>query len=171
MISAAAPVAQGASRALVRRRPARTPTPRPQSIMVTSGDERAVGPTGVGRITVADSVVAKLAARAALEVDDVGAAAPRLLGHEMSGGGLGKLGVKRSELGALPSCEAEVDGQLAFIHLSMSVRYPAPVRRVAAEVREQLIKRVGAMTGLQVVEVEITVPALLAQAPSPPRVC
>lgn len=152
------------------RRPRAVPVPRAQSLVVQAGPEQTVGPTELGRITVADSVVAKLASRAAVEIDDVGAAAPRLLGREIAGGPLDRLGVKSSELGALPSAGAQVDGQLAFVTLTLSVRYPAPVRQVCAAVREQVQRRVAAMTGLRIVEVDITVPALLAELPRPPRV-
>jgi len=37
-------------------------------------------------------------------------------------------------------------------------------------VREQVIRRIGRMTGLQVVEVDITVPALVRALPDAPRV-
>lgn len=152
--------------------------PRPQSLPVQSASEQSgtgphagqgIGHTDLGQITVADAVVAKLAARAAVEVDDVGAAASRVLGKELSAGGLGKLGMKSSQLGALPACQAQVDGQLAFVSLTISVRYPASVRQVAAAVREQVRGRVGQLTGLQIVEVDIKVPALVRE-PRPPRV-
>ena len=140
--------------------------PAPQSLAV----ERTAGPTDLGVIRVADAVVAKLSSRAALEVGDVGSAATRVLGKEVAGGGLGRLGLKQSELGALPSCSAQVDGHLAFVQLTISVRYPVPVRQVAAAVREHVSDRVGSMTGLEVAEVDITVPALVRDAPLSPRV-
>lgn len=151
--------------------------PRPQSLPVQPAaqlGEQGVGHTDLGLISVADSVVAKLASRAAVEVDDVGAAATRVLGKELTGdglgGGLGKLGMKRSEIGALPASSAQVDGHLAFVDLTISVRYPASVRQVAAAVREQVTSRVGQMTGLQIVEVDIKVPALVRELPRPARV-
>lgn len=148
--------------------------PRPQSLPVPVADastaEQGVGRTDIGLISVAEGVVAELASRAAVEVDDVGAAASRVLGKELSGAGLGKLGMKSSELGALPSCTAQVDGHLAFVALTISVRYPTSVRQTAAAVREQVIRRIGRMTGLQVVEVDITVPALVRALPDAPRV-
>ena len=147
--------------------------PRPQSLAVQSGeqsDEQGIGRTDLGTITVADDVVAKIASRASLEVDGVGAAATRLLGKELSGGPLDKLGMKRSELGALPRCSAQVDGHLAFVDLTVSVRYPAPVRQVAAAVREQVTRKVGELAGVQVVEVDITVPALVRDLPRSQRV-
>ena len=144
--------------------------PAPQSLAVERAGGQAVGPTDLGVISVADAVVAKLSSRAALEVPDVGSAATRVLGKEVAGSGLGRLGLKQSELGALPSCSAQVDGQLAFVQLTISVRYPVSVRRVAAAVREHVAARVGSMTGLQVMEVDITVPALVRDDPLSPRV-
>ena len=147
--------------------------PRPQSLPVRPGagtDEQSIGHTGLGLISVADTVVAKLASRAAVEVDDVGAAASRVLGKELSGGVLDRLGLKGSELGVLPSCHAQVDGQLAFVTLNLSVRYPISVRQAAGAVRERVISRVGQMTGLQIVEVDVKVPALVRDLPRPPRV-
>lgn len=144
--------------------------PRAQSLPVQPSGEPGIGVTELGRISVTDSVVARLAARAALEVDDVGAAAPRLLGVDLSGGGLDKLGVQSSEIGALPTASATVDGALAFVDLTVSVRYPASVRRVADAVRQQVRDRVGQLTGLDIVEVDITVPALVSEPARRPRV-
>lgn len=146
--------------------------PRPQSLPVQPASqpgEHGVGQTALGTISVTHGVVEKLAARAAVEVDDVGAAANRVLGKELSGAGLGKL-MKTSELGALPACSAQVDGQLAFVELTISVRYPASVRQVAAAVRERVMSRVGQLTGMQIVEVDIVVPSLVRAVPHPPRV-
>lgn len=144
--------------------------PRAQSLPVEPSGESSIGDTGLGRIDVTDSVVARLAARAAVEVDDVGAAAPRLLGVDLSSGGLDKVGVRSSSLGELPSTSATVDGTLAFLELTMSVRYPASVRQVAAAVRSHVRERVGELTGLQVLEVDITVPALVSASARRPRV-
>ncbi len=156
-----------ASREVARR------VPRPQSLPVRPGEyegERGIGHTELGSIVVADDVVAKLAARTAIEIDGVGAAATRLLGKELSGGPLDKLGMKSSELGALPSCSAQVDGHLAFVDLTISIRYPMSVRQTAAAVREQITRKVGEMAGVQIVEVDIKVPALVRDLPRSQRV-
>ena len=144
--------------------------PRPQSMPVEISGGDGIGATGLGAINVGDAVVAKLSSRAAVEIDDVGAAATRVLGKELPAGALGRLGVKQSSLGALPSCSAQVDGQLAFVDLTISVRYPSSIRTVAASVREHVANRVATMTGLKVVEVDITVPALVVDRSAPPRV-
>lgn len=154
----------------VRGRSVARRLPRPQSVAVEPSDESSIGETELGRIDVAESVVARLASRAAAEVDDVGAAAPRLLGVDLSSAGLDKVGVRSSSLGGLPSASATVDGSLAFLKLTMSVRYPASVRQVAAAVRSHVRERVGELTGLQVLEVDITVPALVSASARRPRV-
>ncbi len=134
--------------------------PRRQSRPVQAGGERQVGQTELGQISVADRVVAKIASRAAVEVPDVGAA---------PAGILGRLGAGSAELGALPSAKATVDGQLAFVDVTLSVRYPVSVRQAAAAVRERVRSRVGELAGLNVPEVNITVPALVTDLPAARR--
>jgi uncharacterized alkaline shock family protein YloU len=56
------------------------------------------------------------------------------------------------------------------LKVSVSVEYPAPVRDVAAEVRERVARRVYELTGLKVTEIDITVPLFLTERPRPPRV-
>jgi len=144
--------------------------PRAGSLAVTPGPERGVGQTEDGLISVRDSVVASIARRAAVEIPDAGAAAPRVLGRELRAPGLGHLGVRETSLEGLPAATAHVDGATAFLGIALSVRYPAPVRRVAADVRERVSTRVEEMTGLTVAEVDITVSALVTDLPRPPRV-
>lgn len=166
----------GVERVLTARRPGSLPVervrerlPRPGTLAVPARGG-AAGRTEDGTIHISDGVVAKLASRAALEVDDAGAAAPRLLGQDVSRAGLGRLGVRRTALDALPRTHATVDGARAFVRLTISVRYPAPVPHVAREVRERVQERVRQLTGLEVSEVEITVTALATELPKPARV-
>jgi uncharacterized alkaline shock family protein YloU len=126
------------------------------------------GRTELGLISVDDRVVAKLAAQAALEIPDAGAAAPRVLGRPVSG--VGMLGVRQTNLSALPKAHAEVDGSSARIELSVSVRWPVSVPAVTAAVRAHVIERLGELTGLQVSEVRIDVTDLVTHLDPPPRV-
>jgi len=64
------------------------------------------GRTEFGMIRIDDRVVARLAAQAALEISDAGAAAPRVLGRVVSG--VGALGIRQTSLSALPKANAEV---------------------------------------------------------------
>lgn len=153
-----------ASTALAAR-PRRTPVPAPQSRPVEPLGETAIGDTGLGRVEVSPAVVGKLAGRAALDVPDVGAAATTVLGHELPGA-LGG----RTRLGTAPSASADVDGTLAYVTVTISVRYPAPVRSTAAAVRTAVRERLQELAGLEVVEVDVHVPALVTDLPRPSRV-
>jgi uncharacterized alkaline shock family protein YloU len=130
------------------------------------GDESTLDQTR-GSVVIADGVIAKLAARAVLDVADAGAAAPRMWGRELPNSG--QLGVRESSLTGLPHASADVDGTVAFIDLAISVRWPASVPRVTQQVRDHVINQVHELTGLTVAHVRIAVTALITAAP-PPRV-
>ncbi|WP_433605398.1 Asp23/Gls24 family envelope stress response protein [Dactylosporangium sp. CA-139114] len=101
-----------------------------------------------GSITVAERVVAKLAARAALELPDAVATARRVLGR------------------ARPKASARVAGDVAVIDLEISVRWPASVPRVTAAVRRHVRERLTSLTGLTIAEVRIVVTDLATGIPS-----
>jgi uncharacterized alkaline shock family protein YloU len=119
-------------------------------------------------ISMNDRVVEKMAAGAAVEVPDAGAAASRFLGRSMAGASA--LGARQTSLTALPKASADVDGSLVNLDLSISVRWPASVPEVTSAVRENVRRRVSELTGLTVSEVSISVTALVTQLPAPPRV-
>ncbi len=125
------------------------------------------GRNELGAITINDRVVEKVAARAAVEIPDAGAAASRFLGRVA---GASALGARQTSLTALPKASVDVDGSLATLDLSISVRWPASVPEVASAVREHVRSRVTELTGLTVTEVSISVTALVTQLPAPPRV-
>ncbi len=122
----------------------------------------------LGTISIADRVVTKIAARAAAENADAGAAAVRMLGRAVPGAG--RLGVRGTDLGALPKTTVEVDGSKAFVSLEISVRWPASVGEVTGQVRRHVRDRVAELTGLQVDEVHIVVSDLATDITPPPRV-
>jgi uncharacterized alkaline shock family protein YloU len=126
----------------------------------------AAGHDELGMISISESVVAKLAARAAVEIADAGAAAPRLLGRSLSGAGLG---VRETSLTGLPKTSAHVDGSVAFIQLEISVRWPASVPAVTTAVRDHVREQVAKLTGLSVAEVTIRVTDLVTHLPKPAR--
>ena len=106
-------------------------------------------PESRGSLTIADRVVERVAAHAATEVDLATGAPRTLLGQR------------------LPSAEraraqARVDGGLVSVPVALAVTGPAPVRRVAAEVRSHLTRRVEELTGLEVAEVDVDVATLAA---------
>jgi uncharacterized alkaline shock family protein YloU len=84
--------------------------------------------------------------------------------------GAGHVGIRESSLSVLPHVSAQVDGQLAFIKLVVSVRWPANVTEVAAAVRGHVRDRVQALTDMTVTTVDIEVTALVTDLPSEPRV-
>lgn len=134
---------------------------------VAPPDGPAAGRNELGTITIGDSVLAKLAAQAAVEIPDAGAAAPRLLGRSLSGAG--GLGVRATSLTGLPKASAHVDGSIALIRLEISVRWPASVPAVTAAVRDHVRARLTTLTGLQVPEVTIEVTDLVTASDQPVR--
>jgi uncharacterized alkaline shock family protein YloU len=126
------------------------------------------GRTELGMLSINDRVVEKMAARAAVEIPDAGAAAPRVLGRSVTGAAA--LGARTTSLTALPKASADVDGLIVFLDLSISVRWPASVPEVASAVRERVRSRVKELTGLTVAEVSISVTDLATRLPGPSRV-
>jgi uncharacterized alkaline shock family protein YloU len=106
-----------------------------------------------GQTAIADRVVARLAARAASEVEQAGGAAPQLAG----------VTVGRQTGKGLARVTARVDGHLAMIEMRLSLAYPAPARTLAREVRQRVIDRVTGLTGLEVRHVDIEVARLLRE--------
>jgi uncharacterized alkaline shock family protein YloU len=113
------------------------------------------GHSELGAISISSSVVQKLAARAAVEVPDAGAAAPRVMGRSVTGPA--PLGARQTSLTGLPKTSAQVDGSTAVLDLSISVRWPASVPAVSRAVRERVRDRVASLTGLNVTDVSISV--------------
>jgi uncharacterized alkaline shock family protein YloU len=110
-----------------------------------------------GRTTVADTVVSKIAARATTEVDQAAGSSRRLFG----------VTVGRVAAASPARADAEVDGNIASVHVAMSVRWPAPVREVSRRVREHVSEQVSTMTGLRVAEVDIDVTSLVTATGQP----
>jgi uncharacterized alkaline shock family protein YloU len=140
----------------------------PQGNDGSGGDLARAGRNDLGMISIADQVVTKIAACAAAEHPDAGAAAVRMLGRAVPGAG--RLGVRGTSLDALPKTTVEVDGSKAFVSLEICVRWPASVREVTGLVRRNVRDRVAELTGLQVDEVHIVVSDLATDITLPPRV-
>jgi len=143
--------------------------PHPQMNAGTGLEPAArAGRNELGTISIADGVVSKIAARAAAENPDAGAAAARMLGRAVPGAG--HLGVRGTDLQALPKTSVEVDGSKAFVTLEISVRWPASVPEITGQVRRHVRDRVRELTGLDVDEVHITVADLATDITPSPRV-
>lgn len=105
-----------------------------------------------GTTTIAESVVAKVAALAAREVEGVDS-----LGGTLSGAIAGVVGRIRGDEHKTAGVGVEVGTKQAAVDLSMTVGYPASIHQVAEAVRQNVIDRIQSMTGLEVVEVNIAV--------------
>jgi uncharacterized alkaline shock family protein YloU len=144
------------------------PQPQPMSTATDVEPAARAGRNELGTINIADGAVTKIAARAAAENPDAGAAAARMLGRVVPGAG--HLGVRGTDLQGLPKTSVDVDGSKAFVTLELSVRWPASVPDVTAQVRSHVRDRVRELTGLDVAEVHIVVADLATDIAPPPRV-
>jgi uncharacterized alkaline shock family protein YloU len=127
-----------------------------------------VGRTDLGTISIGDGVVVKIAARAAAENPDAGAATARVMGRAVPGAG--SLGVRGTDLNALPKTSVDVDGAKAYVSLEIAVRWPASIAEITRQVRDHVRVRVRELAGLEVDEVHIVVADLATEITPPPRV-
>jgi uncharacterized alkaline shock family protein YloU len=116
----------------------------------------AVLETDRGTTSIDDSVVAKIAALAAREVDGVAA-----LGGALSGALASVVGRIRGGEHRTAGVGVEVGSRQAAVDISCQMQYPASIHEVADSVRQNVIDRIESMTGLEVVEVNIAVSDLV----------
>ena len=112
--------------------------------------------TDRGTTSIDDSVVAKIAALAAREVDGVAA-----LGGPLSGALANVVGRIRGGEHRTAGVGVEVGSRQAAVDISCQMQYPASIHEVADSVRQNVIDRIESMTGLEVVEVNIAVSDLV----------
>ncbi|GAA1503384.1 Asp23/Gls24 family envelope stress response protein [Streptomyces albidochromogenes] len=110
-------------------------------------------PGGRGRTTISDSVVEKIVGMAARDVSGV---------HAMGSGISRAFGAARERVpGAAKSVSrgvsVEVGEKQTAVDLEIVVDYGVSITEVAGSVRESVISAVEWMTGLEVVEVNVTV--------------
>jgi uncharacterized alkaline shock family protein YloU len=106
----------------------------------------------LGQTTIGESVVTRVAGLAAREVPGVhalGSGAARAIGSVTQRVGLGDL---RTQGVSVESGEKE-----AAVDLTLVIDYGESIPRIADAVRSQVIKRVEGITGLAVMQVNITV--------------
>lgn len=105
-----------------------------------------------GQTSIADSVVTKVAGISAAEVAGV---------HELGGGASRAVGAVTQKVGLSDGrsqgVSVEVGEKEAAVDLTLIVDYGESIPQVAEEVRQQVIRRVEGITGLKVVEVNISV--------------
>ena len=127
--------------------------------------------TGQGKTSIADSVVEKIAGVAAREVSGV---------HEMGRGAARTFGTIKERLpvgGSGPNVsqgiKVDVGERQAAIDIDLVVDYGVSIPDVSQAVRDNVIKRIERMTGLEVTEVNISVDDVFLgedSEPEPPRV-
>jgi uncharacterized alkaline shock family protein YloU len=127
--------------------------------------------TSHGKTSIADSVVEKIAGVAAREVSGVhemGRGAARAFGSIKE-----KLPVRGSGPNVTQGVKVEVGERQAAIDIDLVVEYGVSIPDVSQSVRDNVIRRVEGMTGLQVTEVNISVDDVFLgddSPPEPPRV-
>jgi uncharacterized alkaline shock family protein YloU len=120
----------------------------------TSADSRSneVLDSEQGQTTIADGVVTKVAGISAAEVPGV---------HELGAGAARAVGAMTQKVGLTDSrsqgVSVEVGEREAAVDLTVVIDYGESIPQVSEEIRQQVIKRVEGITGLQVVEVNISV--------------
>ncbi|MFD8740223.1 Asp23/Gls24 family envelope stress response protein [Streptomyces sp. NPDC059618] len=110
-------------------------------------------PGGKGRTTIADGVVAKIAAASAREVPGI---------HGLGTGMTRALGAVRDRVpagrpGQTRGVSVEVGERQTAVDLDVVVEYGYPITDVIADMRVAVIGAVERMTGLEVVEVNVAV--------------
>lgn len=118
----------------------------------SSGGSVAKLETDHGSTSIDDSVVAKIAAIAAREVDGVSS-----LGGNLSGALGNMVGRIRGSEHTTTGVGVEVGTRQAAVDINCQMEYPASIHEVADSVRQNVIDRIQTMTGLEVVEVNIAV--------------
>ncbi|KDN17628.1 Asp23/Gls24 family envelope stress response protein [Amycolatopsis rifamycinica] len=119
--------------------------------------------TQQGTTTIADTVVQQIAGLAAREVHGV---------HDLGGGAARAFGALRDRIpGASASVgqgvSAEVGEQQAAVDLQVLVEYGIAIAELARSVRRNVVTAIERMTGLEVVEVNITVTDIHIPADEP----
>ena len=125
--------------------------PSPAQAAATSADTGLA--SGLGSTRVADTVVAKIAGLATLEVSGV---------YALGGGAARALGALRERIPGATSnvsqgVTVEVGERQAAVDLDVVVEYGVAITDLARGVRSNVISAIERMTGLEVVEVNVVV--------------
>ncbi|MGP3775975.1 Asp23/Gls24 family envelope stress response protein [Streptomyces sp. SDT5-1] len=127
---------------------------QPQTTALSGGATGADQPAADrGRTSIADVVVVKVAGMAAREIPGV---------HDMGGGLSRTIGAVRDRVpGGRPNVgrgvKVEVGERQTAIDIDLVVEYGVPIADLARDVRENVIGAVERITGLDVVEVNVTI--------------
>jgi uncharacterized alkaline shock family protein YloU len=124
----------------------------------TSGSERNPLRSDKGTTTIQDAVVSTIASMAVAEVDGID---PSHGGTRLPGDSSPTVGefvgrVTRG-VGRTRGTSVEVGEEQTALDLTVNVIYGIPIHQVTNNLRENVIRRVESLTGLEVTEVNITV--------------
>jgi uncharacterized alkaline shock family protein YloU len=124
----------------------------------TSRSERSPLQSDKGSTTIQDSVVSNIAAMAVAEVDgiDPSHGGTRLPGDTSPTVGE-FVGRMTGGTGRTRGISVEVGEEQTALDITVNVIYGRPIHQVTNAVRENVIRRVESLTGLEVTEVNITV--------------
>ena len=119
----------------------------------TSSAESSALVTNVGKTTIADTVVAKIAGIATREVSGV---------HALGGGTARAVGALRERIPGgrtnhAQGVEVEVGERQAAVDIELTAEYGVALADLANSVRRNVIAATERMTGLEVAEVNVTV--------------
>ncbi len=139
------------------------PEQLPEAAAPAAPDGRIRTPRGV--TTIMPEVIGRIAAHEAAQVPGVAEVVP-------GAGGVRRFFALASDPGAPTSAEAHLDGGgEASLDLTVHVRWPEPAMQVTEAVRDRVTERVLALTGIQLTEINVTVPKLVVGGRRPrPRV-
>ena len=129
-----------------------TPAERPSTSVSSPATPSGPLASAQGSTKIADSVVAKVAGIAVREVGGV---------YDLGGGGARAIGSVTQRVGIgdgrTQGVSVEVGERQAAVDLTVVIEYGESIPRITAEIREQTIKRIEGICGLEVTEVNIAV--------------
>lgn len=108
-------------------------------------------PTAHGRLTIAPRVLARIASRAASEVDGIESRPPR-----------GPRRRRDAGAGKPPEADVHLHGQRARVSMAVAVRYPRPLWDTVAQVEDLIRRRLAELAGI----VEVTFAIEVTDLPS-----
>lgn len=131
----------------------RTPSQRNAEATTATATDGGALVTQHGRTTIAETVVSKIAGLATREIRGV---------HDLGGGAARAFGALRERIpgastDAAQGVSVEVGEKQAAVDLAIVVEYGVPIAELARSVRRNVISALERMTGLEVVEVNISV--------------
>lgn len=115
------------------------------------GKPRNVGGSDVGKTTIEDGVVAKIAGIAAREVKGV---------YALGGGAARAIGAIRDALNSTDLSQGvsvEVGEKQVAVDVTIVAEYPVSLQQVADEVRAAIYRAMEDLVGMEVAEVNVTV--------------